>query len=439
MRRILSVVGVAALLVVASGCDLFNWTQYNASGGNAGQVGASKIDSGSVSNLRAAWTVSSPNLSPAALAVVDDTVYASSAINSSTIIAQSVPPPLEAHSVVDGSLRWSLGGVTVETQGGFQCVVNSAGTAPVIVGGRYSFLAQSGFCVIGGSGQGGCADTTIDTATGTPGSASYDPNGCITSNPVAAADGTVYVVRTPNPALLPGPNGFGPTVIGSDGSIFVPPATTPAVASLSGPAVDNNSLYTVTDTGKLLAFDRSSHASLWATSVGTTFPAGTSLPTPSVFLGRVFVTAGSATEAFDATTGALLWSTPLPDAGSLEAPAVTSAQVFVRTGDTLVALDAATGAVQWEASLGTASGTVSSLGSPSIANDAVFVGTQDGRLLAFAASPTACAGPAPMCAPIWSATLSGATDSSRPAITRDAVYISAANGTAGSQLYKFGL
>lgn len=451
MRRILSIVGVAVLVVVLAGCDLFDWPQYGANGGNTGTAQVSALRTSTVPSLGQRWTVSSPNVAPATLAVVGPTVYASSALNPYSLdptvgITPPPPPPLEAHSVVDGSLRWSAGGASITAPNNGICVNNTAGTVPVVTGGQYYYLSETGQCLFEGHGISECGDSPIDAMTGVAGAPSPGgADGCISSDPVAASDGTVYVARTPIPQFGPGPNGLGAAVVGSDGSVYVPDVNSSG-ASLSTPAVDATSVYVVSSTGYLIAFDRASRQERWSTRVGQLFPANTP-PTPSVADGRVFVATQTSfilavfekAQAFDAATGQQLWSVTLPDEATLHAPAATGSTVFVRTGSTLLALDASSGATSWQASLGTAaaSSDVPTLGSPSVANDVVFVGTQDDRLLAF--DTNGCGAAASACGPIFSAALSGPTGPSRPALTPNAVYISAANGSAGSNLYKFSL
>jgi outer membrane protein assembly factor BamB len=446
MRRSFSVVGLAVLVVLLAGCNLLDWPQYGANGANTGRVATSPINTSTVGSLQQAWEVSSPN-SPATLAVTDDTVYASSALGQPTVSLSPPlfippPPPLEARSVTDGSLRWSAGTLTESSESDATCTTSIAGTDPVVTNGTYYDLTQNEECVSAGAGVHSCADATIDVATGVSGTLTDNPDGCISSDPVAASDGTVYVVRTPNPLTGGGPNGFFPAVIGSDGSVFIVPGMTAITDTLSTPAVDGNSLFVTADvsngTGLLVAFDRTTHQVLWSHALGNV--AGTA--TPSVANGRVYVatptnTSTTSAAAFNEATGQPLWSDALPQRTSTPALADGGGAIFLNTGATLLALNAATGATLWQSTLGPAPDLTA--GPPSVANDVVFVGTDDGRLLAFNATGNGCSATAG-CTPIWSATLSGATDTSRPAISGDAVYISAQNGTAtSSNLYKFSL
>ena len=83
--------------------------------------------------------------------------------------------------------------------------------------------------------------------------------------------------------------------------------------------------------------------------------------------------------------------------------------------------------------------TQTGLGPPSVAANIVFVGTQDGRLLAFDTTGVdGCSGTPNTCAPLWSGALSGTTGPSRPVIAGNAVYISSSNGST-STVTKFEL
>jgi outer membrane protein assembly factor BamB len=129
----------------------------------------------------------------------------------------------------------------------------------------------------------------------------------------------------------------------------------------------------------------------------------------------------------------------LPDDLSEQAPAISRHRVLVRSATQLSVFRTDDGAALWSASLGSASGPAAELGQPSIAADVAFVGTQDGRLLAFDATGTTCSpGTSMACTPVWSGALSGATGPSRPVIANNAVYISASNGSA-STVTKFAL
>ena len=76
------------------------------------------------------------------------------------------------------------------------------------------------------------------------------------------------------------------------------------------------------------------------------------------------------------------------------------------------------------APLGTLGTTAAGLGSPSLANGIVYVGSQDGKLLAFDGSGSrACSGTPVVCSPIASLDLGGTPDASRPVPADGRVFI----------------
>ena len=167
-------------------------------------------------------------------------------------------------------------------------------------------------------------------------------------------------------------------------------------------AVSTTTMFATTQHLTLVAAPTSgaSTAPLWTAPVSL---AG-SAATPSIDATHVYLTDGATVKAFDQATGAVVWSAALPAAGSTDAPALAYGEVFVRTANALVALDATTGAVRWTATLGTLGTTATGLGSPTIANGVVYVGSQDGKLLAFdAAGTNGCGGSPLVCTPLLSA------------------------------------
>jgi eukaryotic-like serine/threonine-protein kinase len=113
--------------------------------------------------------------------------------------------------------------------------------------------------------------------------------------------------------------------------------------------------------------------------------------------------------AHAATSGGVLWETPLGDGKYLTfgMPAIAYGSVFTAVPDgTLRALDTATGAVRWSTPLAATDS------SPAIANGVVYAGAKT-TLFAFAAADGKT---------LWSAPL-GATSSSSPIIAGGSVYI----------------
>jgi len=113
-----------------------------------------------------------------------------------------------------------------------------------------------------------------------------------------------------------------------------------------------------------------------------------------------------------------------------------NAEHWGTSADTSIsATDVASGLTeQWRADLNV-SGSDTMLSSPVVANGVVYVGTLDGRLMAFdAKGNTGCTGSAPRtCQPLWSATLSSLAITSTPAVANGVVYV----GTQAGYLVGF--
>src|SRR5216683_2381571 len=153
---------------------------------------------------------------------------------------------------------------------------------------------------------------------------------------------------------------------------------------------------------------------------------------PTVANGVVYVASNDEElYAFNATTGAVLWSTCI-GAGTSSTPAVAKGVVYIGSGDgNLYALNAITGAVLWTA---TAGYHIES--SPAVVNGTVYVGSDDGNLYAFNADTGAV---------LWTSTTSADVDSS-PAVVNGVVYVgshdgkvSAFNATTGTVLWSTAL
>ena len=160
------------------------------------------------------------------------------------------------------------------------------------------------------------------------------------------------------------------------------------VAVANGVLYDTDSVGDVgaNDVGNLLAFNAATGASLWTSPIGHVLADGS----PAVANGIVFITTYSDTlDALDATTGALLWSVVLSSAPSNtfaftgSSPAVANGVVYVSTNNgQLNAFNTTTGAALWSASTGATNGA----SQPVVANGVVYVGGNDGKLHAFDAA-----------------------------------------------------
>lgn len=135
---------------------------------------------------------------------------------------------------------------------------------------------------------------------------------------------------------------------------------------------------------------------------------------PAVSNGRVFVSADNGRiYAFNALTGALLWSAQA--SSGVSSPAVADALVYVGAGDgKLNALDAQSGKVMW--SFPTGGAIVSS---PTVSGGTAYVGSNDGKLYALDAASGDFK---------WAYSTGGAIDRSSPAVAGDLVYIGSSDG-----------
>jgi outer membrane protein assembly factor BamB len=183
------------------------------------------------------------------------------------------------------------------------------------------------------------------------------------------------------------------------------------------PTVANGIAYVIAARGFLDAFDAATGALLWSASL----PANVT-SSPTVENGVVYVDADDGNlDAFDATSGALRWSAPTGSGyPSTSSPVVARGLVLVgSSGDPyLYAFDAATGAPRWRASI--ASNTVSS---PAVANGIVYIGSGDGNLYALHLDTGALD---------WKSKTGGRITSS-PAVANGVVYA----GSQSGSLYAF--
>ena len=206
----------------------------------------------------------------------------------------------------------------------------------------------------------------------------------------------------------------------------------------SSPAVANGVVYVSDGNGTLYAFDATGNTNcsgtpktcspLWTSSLGT-FPSSLGGGSPTVSGGVVYVTGGGVLYAINAASGATLWDDPTN--GTLSNPVVANGvvyvgfSVFVLTGKVSVAdvraYDATSGALLWTSAMTT--GIVVSPPAPAVADGVVYVGQTyfNGPLSAFdAAGNTNCSGTPKHCTPLWtSGTLTVFTP---PAIANGVVY-----------------
>jgi outer membrane protein assembly factor BamB len=172
-------------------------------------------------------------------------------------------------------------------------------------------------------------------------------------------------------------------------------------AAISGvrlrPTVVDGVLYAVSTDGKIAAFDAASGKQLWEKTTkvkqgwfgfggkkGKAIPEGTYAGGPTVAGNLLAVgSLDGYVYGLNAKDGSQLWSSEL-DSEVLSAPAISGDLVIVRTQDGRVyGLDAATGKRRWAYDQGTVpSLSLRGNGTPLAANGVVFIGSDDGKLVA---------------------------------------------------------
>ena len=172
-------------------------------------------------------------------------------------------------------------------------------------------------------------------------------------------------------------------------------------AGISGvrlrPTVVNGVLYAASTNGKLAAFDAATGKRLWETSTkvkqgwlgfggkkGKAVPEGTYAGGPTVVGDLLAVgTLDGYVYGLNPKDGSRLWTSEL-DSEVIAPPAISGDMVIVRTQDGRVyGLDAATGKRRWVYDQGTVpSLSLRGYGMPLAANGVVFIGSDDGKLVA---------------------------------------------------------
>lgn len=174
----------------------------------------------------------------------------------------------------------------------------------------------------------------------------------------------------------------------------------------SSPAVANGMVYIGSSDDKIRAFNATTGALLWSYTTG-----GSIFSSPAVANGMVYVGSyDGKLYALDATTGALLWSYTT-GFGIESSPTVVNGVVYVGSEDhNLYALNATTGALLWSYTTG-----FSIYSSPAVSNGVVYVGSYDGFLYALGAQSGTLK---------WRYFAHGAAITSSPAVANGIVYLS---------------
>jgi outer membrane protein assembly factor BamB len=212
------------------------------------------------------------------------------------------------------------------------------------------------------------------------------------------------------------------TVTGGDGfALGEPPAAAATSTTVYVVAPVNSSAGST-----LFAFNASTGAQIWS----TTLPGGLTVTAsvPALLNGRVYVGTGTGVTSIDATTGSIVWHAT---SGVATSKVSVGASVVYGSGGVVKALDLNTGAVIWT------SGSYPGLASDvALANGRAIVRHYNSRLRAFDATSGAL---------VWTAKDAGGveiTPASAPAIAYGKVFATTANGhlrafneTSGAQLW----
>lgn len=154
----------------------------------------------------------------------------------------------------------------------------------------------------------------------------------------------------------------------------------------AAPVVGGGRLYAVGSDGAISAFDANTGARVWSQSAdvaselrSAVFGGGVSYAE-----GKVYATNGAGeVMALDASTGASLWK--VKPAGPLRgAPTVDFGSVYVMTqNNQIVALNAADGKLQWQESASTTDSGVFGVAAPAAGQGTVIAGYSSGELVAY--------------------------------------------------------
>ncbi|SRR6266436_1614832 len=189
---------------------------------------------------------------------------------------------------------------------------------------------------------------------------------------------------------------------------------------VSSPAVVNGVVYIGSDDGNIYAFNAATGALLWSYSTGFGSYCRCVNSSPAVAKGIVYVGAGDGKlYALNATTGSLIWTYAAGDAVQTAVTVVNDVVYFGSNDDNLYAVNATTGARLWSFAHGIMINTP-----PAVANGVAYFGTDDGIMYAFKATTGTL---------LWSYSTKVAFDSL--AVANGVVYAGAYNN--GSGLYAF--
>ena len=245
---------------------------------------------------------------------------------------------------------------------------------------------------------------------------------------VAVADGLVFTGSTDNHLYAMDPD---------TGAVIW---TFRAGDDVQDPAIGDGRVYAISRDGNLYAVDEFTGALIWQTpffQVGVPpvdvdgvvyigseahdaatgsllWSSAAPVDTAAAVSGEVVYEGGSdgSIYALDAATGSVIWATPTGASQTLSAPAVAGGVVYAEAGSQLIALDAATGATLWQSAVG---GTAFS-NSPAVGGGVVYTRASKAVVRAFDATTGAL---------LWNDNLGGGNSfSAAPALANGVLYTS---------------
>jgi len=185
--------------------------------------------------------------------------------------------------------------------------------------------------------------------------------------------------------------------------------TAQGVRFASGPSVADGSVFVTTEGGDLLAFDLTTGAEEWSTPVGAP---GSSFQAPAPYQGEVYVVGNATVSDVNGTSGGVLWQVPNPTRNATGAPVLTGGALYLPGPGRLYDIVLDSGASSSRYAPGMTPGDLAFQGG------VFFEANATGELLAFPEGAPAA----------WQAPLPGTGGAFSPAIADGLVYADRAGG-----------
>jgi outer membrane protein assembly factor BamB len=441
-RRLATLVGIAALVLLAGGCD---WTMFGFDAGHShNNTTENAISTSNVSTLVPLFTGQTGGAVDSSPAVVNGVVYVGSGDHKSVGLDCGVVPGDCELYAFDANGATNCSG-TPNKCSPLWTALTGAGIAssPAVVNGVVYVNSEDHLLyAFDANGATNCSGTpkTCSPLWTAP------SNGQLSSPTVA--NGVVYSGGSTVSAF----DAKGMTNCSGAPKVCKPLWTSSSTPGFSSsPAVANGVVYASGVDDRLYGFDANGATNcsgtpktcspLWTATLGTT----TSDSSPAVVGGVVYVGSNdSKLYAFDAKgntncsgvpkTCGPLWTAATPNPFNFSSPAVASGVVYAGSSD-LEAFDAngntnCSGTPKTCTPLWVANVAVLE-SSPSVANGLVFIGSANSSVEAFDATGTTdCSGTPKQCNPLWTG-VTGSPVLSDPAIANGKVY-------AGDGAFPFG-